>query len=170
MANSFHVLNWQLDDFSFIHIVTLSRKEKRNLFWPSFVAIFHKSDVTWWKNMLPTFYCDRVFESFLIDVCFVRGWTAQDLTMDNTSPLFLPMDQAWIFDQTNASTQLDFTKQILSFIWTLLVDFTQKITQSLSLPIFVFFLPYSCKRNPFSFFFDKKNIQSMKSLIYLYKL
>ena len=37
---------------------------------------------------------DRVFESFVIDVCFVRGWTAQDLTMDSTSPPFLPMDQA----------------------------------------------------------------------------
>lgn len=40
------------------------------------------------------FLLDRVFEPFVIDVCFVQGWTAQDLTMDSTSPPFLPMDQA----------------------------------------------------------------------------
>ena len=107
--------------------------------------------------MLPTFYRDRVFDSFVIDVFFVWGWTAQDLTMDSTSPPFLLMDQAWIFDQTNASTQLGFHQANLKFSFEHYLLISPRKSPSHWACRFVFFFFVFLQEKSFVvFFFDKK--------------
>ena len=114
---------------------------------------------------------------------FFLSWAAQDLTIDSTCRIL--MDQALIFDQTNKATlhsvgvhsvaNLRFHSNTICWFHRFRKSPSQEKPGVL---VFCFFFLrdiYSCKRNPFSFFFEWQeqhlsDIGCKKSPIYLYRL